>query len=566
MSNAEFNLIDKPWIRARSLKGEIKEYSILDIFDHASELQSMANDLPTQDFAILRVLLAIFQRSLSPLVDDDDDPAEVWESLWNTATLPMSVIQQYLKTWHKRFDLLDPEVPFMQLSGMKTKNGKITSVEKIIADVPDNKRLFALRSTNNTKQISNAEAARWVVHTQAFDTAGIKTGVLGDSKTKNGKYYGEILSWGGAIGGVYIEGENLHETLLLNLILCANNNDYYSIFPEDDLPSWERDPARLESDERDPSGRIDVYTWQSRRILLHSDNGKVDGVILTHGDRITSQNRMLIEPMTGWRRSGAQEKKLKEPLVYMPAEHQPDKALWRGLASLLPTQTVTTKKGSSYLASGVVEWLCYLISQNSIKKCDIDRLIAIHAVGFQYGEDNSKYIGLINDKLNIHASLLSPSSSKLTDLACQCAIDTDKAVSALGGMASNLCYAAGGSDKTAKDSRNTVKADAYFEIDQVFRRWLLTLQEDMLGNNNILNQARISWHKQASLLLLKIADSLIENASSSAYVGHKVQKKGWMTLAKAQSIFMRDLFTALPLAKKENRKIEEETELNDRHK
>ena len=78
IQNESFNLVDRPWIRIRDEEGETREVSLLELFEQAPYIKCLANDLPTQDFAILRVLLAILQRSIVPMLDEDDDPAEVW--------------------------------------------------------------------------------------------------------------------------------------------------------------------------------------------------------------------------------------------------------------------------------------------------------------------------------------------------------------------------------------------------------------------------------------------------------------------------------------------------------
>ncbi|MDY5081288.1 MAG: type I-E CRISPR-associated protein Cse1/CasA, partial [Collinsella sp.] len=80
--NVSFNLVDEPWICVRDLGGATREVSLLELFEQASSIKCLANDLPTQDFAILRVLLAVLQRAISPTLDDDDVPAEVWGRLW----------------------------------------------------------------------------------------------------------------------------------------------------------------------------------------------------------------------------------------------------------------------------------------------------------------------------------------------------------------------------------------------------------------------------------------------------------------------------------------------------
>ena len=99
-----FNLVDNPWIRVRDESGEVRELSLLGLFDQASHLRCLANDLPTQDLAILRMLLAILQRAISPDLDEEDDPSEVWGRLWNATKLPVDDIKAYLEQWYRNFD------------------------------------------------------------------------------------------------------------------------------------------------------------------------------------------------------------------------------------------------------------------------------------------------------------------------------------------------------------------------------------------------------------------------------------------------------------------------------
>lgn len=55
----EFNLLDEPWIIVKTKANETKTWSILELFEHAHEAQELAGELPTQDIAIMRLLLAI---------------------------------------------------------------------------------------------------------------------------------------------------------------------------------------------------------------------------------------------------------------------------------------------------------------------------------------------------------------------------------------------------------------------------------------------------------------------------------------------------------------------------
>ena len=54
-----YNLLFEPWIKVYTQSDETVRYSILDVFKHAHQIKALAGELPTQDFAILRLLLAI---------------------------------------------------------------------------------------------------------------------------------------------------------------------------------------------------------------------------------------------------------------------------------------------------------------------------------------------------------------------------------------------------------------------------------------------------------------------------------------------------------------------------
>lgn len=298
-TEATFNLVDEPWIRVRTVSGETTELSLIDVFAHAHELTTLANDIPTQDFAILRMMLAVLQRAVLPMSEDYENPTELWKDLWKAETLPIGAIDAYLQAWYKRFDLFDIEAPFMQVAGLEATSGRITEIRKLVADVPDRKLLFSLRSGRGLAALSFDEAARWLIHIQTFDTAGIKTGVKGDLAAKDGKSHSKGTGWSGRLGGVYLEGDTLMRTLLLNLVLCddVSGDDYECFFGEDDLPVWEQPPQQPGNSGRQPCGTADIYTWQSRRVRLAAGNSLVTGVILSVGDSVDSFNKFGLEPM-----------------------------------------------------------------------------------------------------------------------------------------------------------------------------------------------------------------------------------------------------------------------------
>lgn len=542
-----FNLIDEPWIRVLDDAGTAKEVSLLELFHQAPKLKCLANDLPTQDFAILRVVLAILQRSISPMLDDldeDMEPAEVWRQLWEASELPMDVIEVYLAKWHDRFDLFDPKRPFMQVPGLRTPKNELLSVSKIVADVPDGSKLFSLRSGHKLDELSFAEAARWLIHVQAFDTAGIKSGVVGDQNIKGGKSYPRGTSWAGNLGGMFVEGDTLRETLLLNFILSGNDKSEF--FFDADIPTWEQPLRPFGSLDKVPSGRTDIFTWQSRRVRLVAQHEMVTGLVLTNGDRLEAKNMQKLEPMTAWKRNAKQEKKLKQAPIYLPVGHKSSKALWRGLSSIFSINN-EEQDWSEVFEPGVLSWIEFLTSANGGRKLSKRKLLRVHGVGFEYGTQNSIITDVIDDAILFSSFLLSSDGQTLMTLACNCVDETDQAIKALGKLSANLSIAAGGDQSDTEGLITKIKTEAYFELDALFRHWLAGL--DVASNQST---AREQWHRQARTALASIARRCVTEAGSGAIKG--ALKKGqhnkngtWITAAKAEAWFSGELKKALPL-------------------
>jgi len=66
-----FDLVDRPWIEVVGRDGRVRLVSIKELFADAADLRCLGGDLPTQTFAILRLLLAILHRSVN-------GPADTW--------------------------------------------------------------------------------------------------------------------------------------------------------------------------------------------------------------------------------------------------------------------------------------------------------------------------------------------------------------------------------------------------------------------------------------------------------------------------------------------------------
>jgi CRISPR system Cascade subunit CasA len=523
-----FDLVDEQWLLVRDLRGVTVEMSLVDTLRRAEELAGLAGDVPTQVFALTRLLVAVMHGATRGPVDVDH-----WERLWRAEQLPADEIESYLEDYRCRFDLFSHERPFFQVAGLQTAKGEVSDLSKLIADVPNGHRFFSNRLGSDLS-LSFAEAARWLVHCQAFDPSGIKSGAVGDVRVKGGRGYPIGTGWSGYLGGVLPEGPTLRETLLLNLIPRDFGETARS--PGSDRPAWERDPdgpAERDPSRLEPSGPVELFTWQARRMRLVAGGGRVTGVLICNGDRIAPQNRHIAEAHTAWRRSQTQEKKLRSPVpVYMPLEHNPERAVWRGLQALLPNRTA----GGERLSPGVIEWLALLTTERLLPQT---YPVRIHTIGMTYGSQSSTTAEIVDDTMSLQAVLLAQDAADLRGAAVDSVEAAEKAARAVGSLAANLAEAAGG-DPTGPRTRAVEMA--YAELDPLFRRWL-----GGLGPETNALDCQADWHRQARRVIVELGRGLVRRASPSAWAGRIVRQR-LMTVAHAELWFHRDLRAALSLA------------------
>lgn len=530
MSDDGFDLLSRPWVRVRDESG-IREVSLREAFAEAHVIKALAGEIVTQDVAILRVMLAILHRSFA---DEPGFAVDVWRRLWERPSLPLDVIDEYLDSVADRFDLFDQVAPFYQVAGLSA--GKTSGLVKLIADVPDGSPYFTTRAGSGLRAMSIPEAARWLVHCQAFDPSGIKTGMHGDDRVKGGKGYPIGTGWVGRCGAVIAEGVTLRETLLLNLVLGIVESDG----PED-LPVWERPPLGpgIERRHPEPLGPADIMTWPARRIRLvrsEEDPHRVVDVLLGNGDRLEVANRQTVETMTAWRRSLNQEKKLGGT-VYMPRAHDPSRRLWRGLAGILSQQSAggsVRNDGPSQLPPTVITWLAQLAGNG------LDRTmpIRLRAVGVSYGTQDASIDTVYDD--HVMLPLAVTNDDNLRQAALDAVAAAEAAVwHAVGHLAENLAAAAG---RAVEGPRERAREAGYDRLHHAYAVWLVTL-----GPGVDPEAALSEWQGKVRAALLTLGDELIDQAADAALFGREVKGRH-VNVGLAAAAFLRELRSILPLA------------------
>lgn len=527
-----FNLIDEPWIVVLRRDGYQKEVSIRELFQCAADFTAIGGEVPTQAFAITRLLLAFLHRALKGPESRDD-----WAELWEAPELPVEKIAEYADLVRPRFDLFDPEAPFFQVSQLHTAKNEVSGLERIVADVPNGEPLFTTRSARDLSIISAAEAARWLVHVHAFDPSGIKSGAVGDATVKNGKGYPIGPGWSGQLGGVLLRGNDLRQTLLLNLI-GRDASSYVAIGATDDLPPWERGLDGPQGHERPPRGAIDLYTWQTRRVRLIGSRQGVTGVVLGNGDRITPQNLHGLEPHSAWQHSEAQTKKRKTK-VNMPRLHDPNRSVWRGIAALLPSTAgrhATGSQGERFLAPGVLQWASLVadgILHESYKP-------GVRICGAVYGAQQATFAEIVDDELPVPLLLLREDNPAAGRTAAEAVSDAEHVAFEVWKLAQNINKAAG-ADATGSASGDAARESFYALLDAPYRRWLSGLTSEA-----VLESARSEWRETVRHAARTIAQQLITAAPPAAWTGREIRNQ-LVNVALAEAWLNAGLRRILPL-------------------
>lgn len=525
-----FDLTSRPWIPVLDEHGGQDELSLRDVFARASQLRCLVGDLPTQEFALLRLLLALAHDALGGPRD-----TEHWASLWADEDC-FAPVAAYLDEYRERFDLLHPSTPFFQVAQLRTVRDEVFSLNRIVADVPNGEPFFSSRMPA-VERLGFAEAARWVVHAHAYDTSGIKTGIEGDHRVKGGKVYPLGVGWAGALGGVFAEGPSLRQTLLLNLVAADTSGVSIS---RDDAPAWRREPYGPGPTGRTrPSGVRDLYTWQTRRLRLRFDADGAYGVVLGYGDPLAAHNMHTHEPMTPWRRSPAQEKKRGEPLVYLPREHDPARSAWRGIEALVTGRAETVQGGepARVLRPGILEWIARLVTDGELPR---GYLIRARVVGAVYGTQQSVIDEIVDDRLAMAVVLLHWQERVYARQAIDAVGEAERAVTALGDLATDLARAAG---SESEGPRSAARSLGFATLDGLYRLWLrdLATAEDPDAH-------RTRWQQDAHRHLSHLGEQLMSQAGHSAWEGRVVAtKKGaeWLNSALADKWFRIRLGKAL---------------------
>lgn len=509
MKDKEFNLLDEPWIRVIDKNCSIHEISLIEVFRQAHRYKDLCGELPTQDFAMMRLLLAVLHTVFSrydgkgkaaPL-DDAEHALGRWKELWQSGGFPAEAITEYLETQRERFYLFHPERPFYQCE--RAKIGTEYYAAKLngnLSESSNKPRLFTNISGKAKEEMDFSEAARWLLYVNAYDDTSAKPS--GESKKQGIKLPSAGAGWLGKLGIVFVRGDNLFETLMLNLIMVNEKEELFG----KECPVWERE--EVAQGERTkiqwPNNLSELYTLQSRRIYLKREGQRVTGYYLLGGDFFDKENA-FIEPMTVWK--NPDRKKIND---YVPRRHDFSKQFWRECPAVLLNDKEDRQPG-------IISWMKYLEEEGMVENPCMD----VRIVSVQYGDKDFFVTNVFSDSLQMHVSLMADMNFEWREMVLNSIEFCDNVSKKVWLLARDINLASGGSNST-KESKGTaaffaenVKADYYNRMDRPFRKWLYEINPEM----DNAEEEKVKWERECVHIARQLGNELMRQADTAAIFG-----------------------------------------------
>lgn len=301
---SRFNLIDEQWIPVRFLDGSRDELGISATLMRSREIAVIEDPSPLVVAALHRFLLAVLYRALEGPTDIDQ------ARILFKSGLPAEKITAYLEKWRDRFWLFDEKYPFGQ--NPNVPQGEIEPWTKLTAEynATSNRVLFDHTNTKKPGTREPKECARWLLSTMTFSISG-------------GRGYYPSPSSNAMM--CLPHGKSLHHTLCYCLVPYQNR-----AVMEEDTALWEREPKMLPlaSPKRPATGYADLFTWQSRMILLEElSTGGISVMRFVAGQGFENSTDSP-DPMHPYKTDPARGR--------LPIQFRKDRGIWRDFDSLLP--------------------------------------------------------------------------------------------------------------------------------------------------------------------------------------------------------------------------------------
>lgn len=322
-----FNLLREPWLPVRWTNGDpSSEIGLRDALLRAAEIEELVTDNPLETIALNRLLAALVAAVYPGAVEPDE-----WFRLWQLGHFETGAVDAYLARFADHFDLLDSTRPFLGHPQPETAEVSPLARLRHAATSGNNAVLFSHDLDGQPQPLTAAEAARAVVCAQAASLGG---GVAKPFNFSHAPLVGGAFFW---LRGE-VEGQSsLFRALLLNL---PPTTEVWGDTTQD-APTWESIKP-VAAEKRKVGGIRELFTFQSRRLLLTVGADQVTGVRYNQGSKV--EELLFHDPHLAYKSGKDGDYALRL---------QAGRALWRDSTTYL-LQRGTAKGGH---APRTLEWL-----------------------------------------------------------------------------------------------------------------------------------------------------------------------------------------------------------------
>lgn len=545
----EFNLLDEKWINVvTNYKGTTKRVGMRDFFKNAHEYIALAGDTPTQDFAVMRFLLAVlhtvFSRydadgkayemlEMNKKMQPTEEPEEyleeyedllmdTWKDLWNKGEFPHIVID-YLEEWKDRFNLFDDKYPFYQVTENEIDVSEINNsdlskvfrknINRRISESENSIALFSPKYNydSNKEKMSKEEFVRWLITYMAYSETADKTKFTRYRDIKNIEKYSGHKGWQYSIGAIHYKADNLFKTLLLNLVLVHPNEKFAGKMQ---TPAWELSPEEnvrfyLENNSIDNLARL--YTDYSRCVYIPKKENKFEIFFNTIQLPILDKKDNFLECMTIWEYV---QKKRGEKKAWYPKENNVNEAMWRNFGLIYLGDKANNP---DYRAPDIIKWFIK-VSDNIHDK----KYIKLSSLGIEGKTASNKMINEMNDDIYLDFDVSRDiSQNGWIVRIIEIIENTKKFINAkYGKFAENVIRLGKGISAPKQDMVDSLLENVYFALNKPFKDWLASIvyEED--------KEKKIKECKEIiKEVILNEAQKTTQELGTRAYIGIKYKNK-----------------------------------------
>ncbi|MFQ3684405.1 type I-E CRISPR-associated protein Cse1/CasA [Roseiflexus sp.] len=393
------------WIRVFGQDQVELELSMYDCLKHAHTLVGLSDPSPLVLGSTHRLLAAILQA-----IYDPQDVADI-EQLLRAGQFDATRIQQFGRQYAARFELFDPEAPFLQTGDVPLDGRQTLARQRAWSDPQPVARLFAevpvaterthfTHVTDESHRFCPACCARGLVTVPAFASSG----GAGMRPSING------------VPPMYVlpAGDTLFEALTLSL-MSKGFQPRVADSARCNAAIWTSDPPVVQKQyEVSAVGYIESLTFPARRMRLYPQTGQtvctqcgrntavfVSAMLFEMGHWLTKKIELWDDPFVAFRSLKQHELR--------PVRPEQGKAVWREYTTLLLKETSSERPK-------VVEQVARLIDRGVLAE---RQLVRFRCIGLRT-DNKAKIFEWLDEALEAPPALLTDlDAASYIDMALQ---------------------------------------------------------------------------------------------------------------------------------------------------